>query len=89
VSRLRALAASGVGIVVATHDAELAAVAADRVVLLSGGRPVADAPPSEVLSGGWHFSTETARILGGAGGACTPEQGGDLLRGAMSVEVAP
>ena len=89
VSRLGALAASGVGIVVATHDAELAAVAADRVVLLSGGRPVADAPPSEVLSGGWHFSTETARILGGAGGACTPEQGGDLLRGAMSVEVAP
>lgn len=88
-SRLRELAGSGVGVVVATHDAELAAVGADRVVLLSGGRPVADGPPSEVLCGGWHFSTETARILGGAGGACTPEQGGDLLRGTMSVEVAP
>jgi energy-coupling factor transport system ATP-binding protein len=89
VSRLAELAGAGAGIVVATHDAELAAVVADRVVLLSGGRPVADGPPSEVLCGGWHFSTETARVLGGAGGACTPEQGGELLRGAMSVEVAP
>ena len=89
VSRLRELRSSGTAVVIATHDAELAAVLADRVVLLSGGRPVTDAPPSEVLSGGWHFSTETARILGGAGGACTPEEGGELLRGAMSVEVAP
>ena len=89
VSRLGALAGEGVAVVIATHDAELAAVSANRVVLLSGGRPVADAPPSEVLCGGWHFSTETARILGGAGGACTPEEGGELLRGTMSVEVAP
>lgn len=89
VSTLAELTSGGTAVVIATHDAELASVLADRVVLLSGGRPVTDAPPSEVLSGGWHFSTETARILGGAGGACTPEEGGELLRGAMSVEVAP
>ena len=88
-SRLREMARRGTAVVIATHDAELASTLAGRVVLLSGGRPVADAPPAQALSGGWHFSTETARILGGAGGACTPEEGGELLRAAMSVEVAP
>ena len=73
----------------ATHDAELAASLAERVVLLSGGRVVADAPTSEVLSGGWHFATETARILGGDGGVCTPEQGGELLRARMTIEATP
>jgi hypothetical protein len=33
-----------------------------------------------VLSGGSYFVTETARILGGAGGALTPEQGIAVLR---------
>jgi len=28
-----------------------------------------------VLSGGWYFATEVARVLGGSGGALTPEQG--------------
>ncbi len=60
-----------------------------RTVLLSGGRVVADAPTAEVLSGGWHFATETARILGGQGQACTPQQGGELLRARMTVELAP
>jgi energy-coupling factor transport system ATP-binding protein len=32
-----------------------------------------------VLCGGWHFATEVARVLGGAGGALTPEQGAALL----------
>jgi energy-coupling factor transport system ATP-binding protein len=34
----------------------------------------------EVLSGGWYFATEVARVLGGAGSALTPEQGLELLR---------
>jgi energy-coupling factor transport system ATP-binding protein len=33
-----------------------------------------------VLTGGWHFSTEVARVLGGAGGALTPESGARTLR---------
>ena len=45
------------------------------MILLADGRPIADAPAAEVLSGGWHFATETARVLGGAGRALTPEQG--------------
>ena len=36
---------------------------------------IADAPPAELLAGGWHFSTEVARALDGAGGALTPEDG--------------
>ena len=35
-----------------------------------------------MLAGGWHYSTETARVLDGAGGALTPEQGGRVLAGA-------
>ena len=38
----------------------------------------------ELLAGGWYFATETARILGGAGGALLPEQGAELLRARAS-----
>ena len=65
--------------VVATHDAEFAAAFATRVILLGDGRPVADATPAEVLAGGWYFATQVARVLGGAGGALTPEQGARLI----------
>jgi energy-coupling factor transport system ATP-binding protein len=78
--RLRALASGGVAVLVATHDAEFAAELADRVVLMGQGVVIADGPASEVLSGGWHFATEVARVLGGAGGALTPEQGAALLQ---------
>ncbi len=61
--------------VVATHDTEFAAAFADRVVLMGQGDVIADGPPAEVLAGGWHFSTEVARALGGAAGALTPDRG--------------
>ena len=64
----------GVAVVVATHDAEFAAGFATRAVLLADGRVVADAAPAELLSGGWYFATETARILGGHLGILTPAQ---------------
>jgi energy-coupling factor transport system ATP-binding protein len=86
-TELRALSAAGTAVLVATHDPELAANLADRVILLGAGRPVADGLPAEVLAGGWWFATETARVLDGAGGALTPEEGAALLRGEM-VEVA-
>ncbi len=77
---LRARAAAGAGVLLATHDAELAAEVAGRVVLLGAGEVVADGPTAEVLAGGWYFTTETARILGGAGGALLPAQGAEVLR---------
>jgi energy-coupling factor transporter ATP-binding protein EcfA2 len=77
--RLHRLADAGVAVIVATHDAELAAALAARVVLLGPGSIVADGPADEVLAGGWYFAPETARILGGAGGALLPDQGAALL----------
>jgi energy-coupling factor transport system ATP-binding protein len=69
----------GAAVIVATHDPEFVAAFAQRVVLLGGGKVIADAPAVEILAGGTYFATETARILGGAGGALTPEQGVALL----------
>jgi energy-coupling factor transport system ATP-binding protein len=84
-ARLRALATEGTAVVVATHDAEFAAEVAGRTVLLGRGEVVADATTSEVLSGGWYFATQTARVLGGAGGALLPEEGARLLAAEVRV----
>lgn len=78
--RLGELAGAGAAVVVATHDMEWAARVAGRVVLMGEGVVIADAGAREVLAGGRHFSTEVARVLGGAGGALLPEEGARLLR---------
>ena len=70
------LAERGAAVLVATHDVEFAARFAARVVLLGDGELIADGPADEILSGGWYFATEVARILG-ATGAITPEQGAE------------
>jgi len=80
IERLHQLADGGAAVLVATHDPEFAALLAQRVVLMGEGEVIADGPVAEVLSGGWYFATEVARVLGGAGGALTPEQGLALLR---------
>jgi energy-coupling factor transport system ATP-binding protein len=79
-SELRHRAGEGQAVIVATHDPEFAASFATRALLLADGRIVADGHTSELLSGGWYFATETARILGGAGDALLPEQGAVLLQ---------
>jgi energy-coupling factor transporter ATP-binding protein EcfA2 len=79
VGRIEALAEGGAAVIVATHDTEFAAAFADRVVLMGNGVVIADGPPAELLAGGWHFSTEVARALDGAGGALMPEQGAKLI----------
>ncbi len=72
------LAEQGAAVVVATHDVEFAATFAERVVLLGDGSVIADADADEVLSGGWYFATEVARILGQPG-IVTPEVGAALI----------
>jgi energy-coupling factor transport system ATP-binding protein len=72
------LAGHGAAVVVATHDVEFAAAFAQRVVLLGDGVAIADGPAAEVLSGGWYFATEVARILDRPG-VITPEQGAEWL----------
>ncbi|MCL2418230.1 MAG: energy-coupling factor ABC transporter ATP-binding protein, partial [Conexibacteraceae bacterium] len=74
------LAGLDAAVIVATHDPEFAAAFADRIVLLADGRVIADGSAAEVLAGGTYFATETARILGGAGGALLPADGIALLR---------
>jgi energy-coupling factor transport system ATP-binding protein len=77
----------GAAVLVATHDPEFVAAFADRVLLLADGAPIADGPVHQVLAGGSYFATETARILGGAGGALTPSEGAEVLRRAGAREV--
>jgi energy-coupling factor transporter ATP-binding protein EcfA2 len=86
--RIDELADAGTAVVVATHDVEFAAAFAVRVVLLGQGEMIADGPCAEVLSGGWYFATEVARILD-VDGAITPERGAELLRGASRPAVRP
>ncbi|HEX7245387.1 MAG TPA: ABC transporter ATP-binding protein, partial [Solirubrobacterales bacterium] len=73
------LASRGAGLLVATHDVEFAAAFAERVVLLGEGVVIADGPAAEVLSGGWYFATEVARVLD-LPGVVTPEQGATVLK---------
>jgi energy-coupling factor transport system ATP-binding protein len=75
---IESLAEGGAAVIVATHDVEFAAAFAQRVILLGDGELIADSDASEVLSGGWYFATEVARILDLAG-VITPEQGAELL----------
>jgi energy-coupling factor transporter ATP-binding protein EcfA2 len=74
----RGLSERGTAVMIATHDVEFAATFADRVILLARGEVAADGTAVELLSGGWYFSSEVARILDGA--AVTVEEGVAALR---------
>ncbi|QES52619.1 ATPase [Streptomyces venezuelae] len=60
---LRSLAAEGHALVLATHDVELAAELADRVVILAGGEIVADGPTAEVVVSSPAFAPQVSKIL--------------------------
>ncbi|MGB9994307.1 ABC transporter ATP-binding protein [Streptomyces pseudogriseolus] len=60
---LRGLAAEGHAIVMATHDVELAAELAHRVVLLAEGEVIADGPSAEVVVASPSFAPQVAKIL--------------------------
>ncbi|MGW3663688.1 ABC transporter ATP-binding protein [Streptomyces sp. NPDC005141] len=63
VTVLRGLAAEGHAIVLATHDVELAADLAHRVVILADGEIVADGPTAEVVVASPSFAPQVAKIL--------------------------
>jgi energy-coupling factor transport system ATP-binding protein len=84
---LRTLRATGTCVVLATHDVELIAMLADRVVLLGGGEVVAEGTPRDVLSGSLAYSTVVNRIFGNGyltlddlpGREANLEAGGDTI----------
>ena len=53
----------GMAIVLVTHDVELVAALADRVVLMSQGEVIADGAPSEVLGSSPLFAPQVARLF--------------------------
>ncbi|MEE1792377.1 ATP-binding cassette domain-containing protein [Streptomyces sp. BE308] len=60
---LRGLAEEGHAIVLATHDVELAAEVAHRVVILADGEVVADGPTGQVVVSSPAFAPQTAKVL--------------------------
>lgn len=58
---------AGMGIVLVTHDVELAAALADRVVLMSQGELIAQGAPGTVLGASPLFAPQIARLFPGTG----------------------
>ena len=61
---LRSLADDGHAVLVATHDVEFAAGAADTVVVLAEGEVVSSGPTREVLAASPAFAPQVTKILG-------------------------
>lgn len=64
--------AAGMGIALVTHDVEMAAAVADRVVLMSQGEVIAQGAPAAVLGTSPLFAPQIARLFPGTG-LLTPE----------------
>jgi energy-coupling factor transport system ATP-binding protein len=60
---LRALAADGHAVVLATHDVELAARVADRAVVLADGQIITDGPAHRVVCHSPIFAPQVAKVL--------------------------
>ncbi|MEU2620908.1 ATP-binding cassette domain-containing protein [Streptomyces sp. NPDC007157] len=60
---LRGLAADGHAIVLATHDVELAAEIAHRVVLLAEGEVIADGPTDDIVVSSPSFAPQVTKVL--------------------------
>ena len=64
---LRGWRAQGMAILLVTHDVELAAEAADRVILMENGQVSANGSPQEVLAASERFEPQMARVFPGEG----------------------
>lgn len=73
VALLKQWRAGGMAIVLVTHDVELAAALADRVVLMSQGEIIADGRPSEVLGSSPLFAPQVARLFPNMGWLTTED----------------
>ena len=64
---LRGWRAEGMAILLVTHDVELAALAADQVMLLENGKVTACGSPAQVLAASSQFAPQVARLFPGSG----------------------
>jgi energy-coupling factor transport system ATP-binding protein len=62
---LRELTREGMTVVLATHDVDMVADFADRMVVLGEGDVIADGAPHDVMPGSLIFSTQINRVFGG------------------------
>lgn len=60
---LRDQTKQGHTVIMATHDVELAARAAQRVIIMSGGQVVMDGPTREVMSQALAFASQVNRLF--------------------------
>jgi energy-coupling factor transport system ATP-binding protein len=60
---VRALAAEGRAVVLATHDVEFAAATADRVLVMAEGEVIADGRTADVLVASPAFAPQVAKVL--------------------------
>jgi energy-coupling factor transport system ATP-binding protein len=58
---------AGAGLVLVTHDVELAAMIADRAIIMSQGEIIASGETAEVLTTSPHFAPQIARLFPGRG----------------------
>ncbi|WP_025620306.1 ABC transporter ATP-binding protein [Salinispora cortesiana] len=84
VSLVRGLAAAGRSMVVATHDVELVAALADRVIVMADGEIVADGSTAEVMLASPAFAPQVAKVL-----APAPWLTVDQVAAALVVEREP
>jgi energy-coupling factor transport system ATP-binding protein len=64
---LRGWRDEGMAILLVTHDVELAALGADRAILMESGQVTASGSPLDVLAGSAQFAPQVARLFPGAG----------------------
>lgn len=62
---LQSLAAAGMAVVLVTHDIELVARCATRVVMLADGQVLTDEPTRQALTGSLTWSTQINKVFGG------------------------
>jgi energy-coupling factor transport system ATP-binding protein len=86
-SFIRSHVASDGACIFASHDVELAAELATRVVMLAGGEVIADGSPADVLGDSPVFAPQMSRVFGP--GWLTPEQVWSNLRPHMPSAPAP
>jgi len=71
---LRHVQVAGTAVVIVTHDVEFAAAFTDRIVVMSGGRIIADGDSAWLMSATTFLAPQTSRVLG------------DHLHGIVTVE---